>query len=98
MAGYAGGSAEGSLGPPKASLYKTTDGILFSSLFRSVTDLRPRKMDVEQCTLLCNLAELVSRGLENNSKFIQETLNNSQSAAEPTAQIATSSAPAALDG
>lgn len=44
---------------------------------RSVTDLRPRKMDVEQCTLLCNLAEMVARGLELGSTFIQDTISNS---------------------
>ena len=52
MAGYAGGSADGSLGPSKASVDKMPNGIVFfPPLFRSVTYLRPRKMDVE-CTLL----------------------------------------------
>ena len=53
----------------KAYRYKSS---LF--LYRSVTDLRPRKLDVEQCTLLCNLAELVARGIEIGSSYITDSL------------------------
>ncbi|KAL3145632.1 hypothetical protein ABBQ32_003175 [Trebouxia sp. C0010 RCD-2024] len=48
----------------------------------SVTDLRPRKLDVEQCTLLCNLAEMVSRGLELGSAYITDSLKSPQNTAE----------------
>ena len=57
---------------------------LVTAACRSVTDLRPRKMDVEQCTLLCNLAELVARGMENASSYMQESISNSQAAADLT--------------
>lgn len=49
---------------------------------RSVTDLRPRKLDVEQCTLLCNLAELVARGVESGSSYITDSLANPQHTAD----------------
>ena len=44
--------------------------------------MRPRKLDVEQCTLLCNLAELVARGLELGSSFMTESLAPPQSQTE----------------
>ena len=53
-------------------------------------------MDVEQCTLLCNLAELVARGLENNSSYMQETISNSQAAADQPAQLSAAASPAPL--
>lgn len=65
------------------------------SLFhRSVTDLRPRKLDVEQCTLLCNLAELVARGLEMASAYITDSLANPQHSAEPSTPSGTAAAAA----
>ena len=62
-------------------------------LCRSVTDLRPRKLDVEQCTLLCNLAELVSRGLEVNSSYIRDSLNSPQNTAEGSSPSGTAATP-----
>ncbi|DBA97814.1 TPA: hypothetical protein ACH3X3_012684 [Trebouxia sp. C0006] len=60
----------------------------------SVTDLRPRKLDVEQCTLLCNLAELVARGLEMASAYITDSLANPQHSAEPSTPSGTAAAAA----
>ncbi|KAA6429761.1 MAG: hypothetical protein FRX49_00193 [Trebouxia sp. A1-2] len=61
---------------------------------RSVTDLRPRKLDVEQCTLLCNLAELVARGVEMACSFITDSLANPQHSAELSTPSGTAAAAA----
>ena len=59
-----------------------------------MTDLRPRKLDVEQCTLLCNLAELVARDVEMASAYITDSLANPQHSAELSTPSGTAAAAA----
>lgn len=57
--------------------------------------MRPRKLDVEQCTLLCNLAELVARGLELGSSYITDNMASAQQQAEQSSPSGTAAAAAA---